>query len=210
MPEAKEDSRFRLTANGLRRPKGPMERVEAIALSRAREGDGEAFRRLVEEHGKKMFALAYRMTGNEHDAEDVVQETFFRAYRNLARYDSRARFSSWLHRIAANHAIDLLRRRKRWRTTDRAPSEPPAELVDGEPTPERAVFGREVRQRIAAAMAGLSPRERVAFVLRHHEGWSIAEIGRALGTRDNATKNHVFRAVQKLRRSLGPLVEKKP
>jgi RNA polymerase sigma-70 factor (ECF subfamily) len=185
-----------------------MQQAEAIALDRARDGDEEAFRLLVEEHGKKMFALAYRMTGNEQDAEDVVQETFLRAYRNLARYDSRAQFSSWLHRIAANHAIDLLRRRKRWRKADLDQLEETAPLRAANPDPEREVFGHEVQRRIEAGMEQLSPRERVAFVLRHHQGLSIAEIGRVLGTRENATKNHVFRAVRKLRRSLGSLVEK--
>ena len=73
----------------------------------------EAFRDLVEKHGRMVFRVAYRMTGNESDAEDVVQETFLRAYRNLDRYDSRASFATWIFRIAANCSIDVLRARKR-------------------------------------------------------------------------------------------------
>src|SRR2546425_75982 len=90
-----------------------MEESDADALALARTGDSEGFRVLVERHSRAVFRLAYRMTGNEHDAEDVVQEAFLRAYRRLHQYDQRARFSSWLHRIAANCAYDQLRARRR-------------------------------------------------------------------------------------------------
>src|SRR5688572_33063245 len=98
----------------------------AAALDRARQGDSEAFRSLVERHSRGVFRLAYRMTGNEQDAEDVVQEAFLRAYRNLVRFEDRARFASWLHRIAANCAYDVLRGRARRDEQDqrRASSEP--------------------------------------------------------------------------------------
>src|ERR671934_15809 len=85
----------------------------AAVLARARQGDSEAFRALVERHSRSVFQLAYRMTGNEQDAEDVVQETFLRAYKQLSRFESRAGFGTWLHRIAANCSLDLLRKRKR-------------------------------------------------------------------------------------------------
>jgi RNA polymerase sigma-70 factor (ECF subfamily) len=181
-----------------------MTGAHALAPERAREGDADSFRTLVEEHSQKMFRLAYRMTGNEQDAEDVVQETFLRAYRNMGRYESRAQLGSWLHRIAANYAIDLLRRRKRWRKADLGDLELRDPLTARAPGPEQAAFGSELGRRVREALCGLTPRERVAFVLRHHEGCSIREIGQVLGTRDNATKNHIFRAVRKLRAQLGP------
>ena len=81
-----------------------MEWAEQAVVERARSGDGEAFRELVERHSRPLFRLAYRMTGSESDAEDVVQETFLKAYRQLARFDGRASFGTWLHRIAANCA----------------------------------------------------------------------------------------------------------
>src|ERR1700740_3165454 len=81
----------------------------AAALARARRGDGEAFRELVERHSRSVFRLAFRMTGNEHDAEDVVQESFLRAYKQLGRFESRANFGTWLYRITANCAVDLMR-----------------------------------------------------------------------------------------------------
>src|SRR5688572_19070296 len=84
----------------------------AAVLARARHGDGEAFRALVEEHGRRAFQLAFRMTGNEQDAEDVVQESFLRAYRQLNRFEARANFGTWLHRIVANCAVDAIRARR--------------------------------------------------------------------------------------------------
>src|ERR1041385_4923363 len=94
----------------------------AIDLFRAQAGDSEAFRVLVERHSRSAFRLAYRMTGNQQDAEDVVQETFFRAYRQMASYDERASFGTWLYRIAANYSLDLMRARRR-RNDGQAPSE---------------------------------------------------------------------------------------
>ena len=82
-----------------------MDATEGTAvLARARDGDGEAFRALVEQHSRRVFQLAFRMTGNEHDAEDVVQESFLRAYRQLGRFEARANFGTWLYRIVANCA----------------------------------------------------------------------------------------------------------
>src|SRR5437867_5710145 len=87
----------------------------AAVLARARLGDSEAFRMLVEQHSRRAFQLAYRMTGNQQDAEDVVQESFIRAYRQLSRFEARAHFATWLHRIVANCSVDLIRsRRSRW------------------------------------------------------------------------------------------------
>src|SRR4051795_8735663 len=120
-----------------------MDATEAAAvLARARQGDGEAFQALVEQHSRSVFRLAYRMTGNEQDAEDVVQETFLRAYKQLGRFESRANFATWLHRIAVNCSIDLIRSRpKRESGQDAADLDligaPPATSKAVEASPER-------------------------------------------------------------------------
>src|ERR687898_3073938 len=88
-----------------------MPQSDAAAVALARDGNSEAFRALVERHSRAVYRLAHRMTGNAHDAEDVVQETFLRAYKQLARFESRANFGTWLHRIAVNCSIDLIRAR---------------------------------------------------------------------------------------------------
>lgn len=180
---------------------------EAEAVARARQGDTEAFRLLVERHSRDVFRLAFRMTGNEHDAEDVVQEAFLKAYRKLDAFEERARFGSWLHRIAANCAYDLLRARVRHdEHLDRGEGvegERVLTVRDVDPGPDRLAAGGEVRRRLQAAMARLSALERSAFTLRHVEGMSIAEISSALDLDTSAAKQSVFRAVRKLRQALG-------
>jgi RNA polymerase sigma-70 factor (ECF subfamily) len=178
-------------------------------LVRARAGDADAFRDLVERHSRAVFHVAYRVTGRVEDAEDVVQETFLRAYRQLDRFESRANFGTWLHRIAINCAVDLLRGRSRrevpeeQETLDRLGGE----LEGAMPSPERAMLGMEIRERIGSALERLTDMERAAFTLRHFEGLSIEEIGRTLGLRTNATKHSIFRAVRKMRQELKPFIE---
>src|ERR1035438_1813561 len=90
-----------------------MELSDGTYVTRARSGDSDAFRALVERHSRSVFRLAFRMTGNEQDAEDVVQESMLRAYKQLGKFDDRASFGTWLYRIAANCSLDLVRSRKR-------------------------------------------------------------------------------------------------
>jgi len=150
------------------------------------------------------------MTGNEQDAEDVVQESFLRAYRQLNRFDERASFGTWLYRIAANCSLDLVRSKKRRSEhiahTDPDMDDPVVTLPSNDPTPERIALSGEVRERVAEAMNELSATERTAFVLRHFEGMCIEEVSRVLECQPGAAKHSVFRAVQKLRRALEPVV----
>src|SRR5947207_4412508 len=106
-----------------------MDASEAAAvLARARQGDQRAFGALVERHSRSVFRLAFRMTGNEQDAEDLVQETFLKAYKQLHRFDGRSAFGTWLYRIAANCSLDLIRARK-----NRAERQTSANNNDGAP-----------------------------------------------------------------------------
>src|SRR5687767_4498457 len=172
-------------------------------LARARQGDSEAFCLLVERHSRAAFRLAFRMTGNEQDAEDVVQESLIKAYRHLGRFETRADFGTWLHRIVANCALDVIRaRQSRHKHTRAEPFEPSSAGASGLPGPERLAESSEVRRRVAAALDALSPLERAAFALRHYEGRTIGEIGRTLGLGTSAAKQAVFRAVHKLRAQL--------
>jgi RNA polymerase sigma-70 factor, ECF subfamily len=187
-----------------------MEWSDEAAAARAKAGDADAFRVLVERHSRPLFRLAFRMTGNEQDAEDIVQDTFLRAYRRIAKFDERASFGTWLYRITVNCSLDLVRARKR-RSEQSGPANPEMDdLIQSLPstgaTPDRMAMSGEARQRIAEAMEELSASERTAFVLRHFEGMCIDEVSRVLGCRPGAARHCVFRAVQKLRRALEPLV----
>jgi RNA polymerase sigma-70 factor (ECF subfamily) len=182
-------------------------------VTKARSGDADAFRVLVERHSRPLFRMAFRMTGNQQDAEDVVQESFLRAYRQLGKFDERASFGTWLYRIATNCSLDVMRSRKRRAKQEAGPEaelsgmeDPVLSLPSGDPTPERVAMSGQVRERVAEAMKELSASERTAFVLRHFEGMRIEDVSRVLGCQPGAAKHSVFRAVQKLRRALEPLV----
>src|SRR6202046_1088945 len=132
------------------------------ALEQARRGNRDAFRVLVERHATAVFRLAYRMTGNETDAEDMVQETFLRAWREIRRFDGRASFGTWLHRICANRTVDFLRARNRWQPAltsggdnPDAEHDPFRGLASDEPSPERAARSAEAGAMLEPALAAL-------------------------------------------------------
>jgi RNA polymerase sigma-70 factor (ECF subfamily) len=183
----------------------PITHGDEIAIDRARRGDRDAFRLLVDRHARPVFRLAFRMTGTENDAEDMVQETFLKAWKQLAKFDNRAAFGTWLHKICANCSLDHIRARKRKQDT-RAEGDPLAQVATGAPSPERLALSSEITGILTSALDELSDMERAAFVLRHYEGQSIEEISAALGVQPGAAKHSVFRAVQKLRQALEPVM----
>lgn len=172
-------------------------------------GDKEAYGLLVSAHSEAVFRVAFRITENEADAEEVVQETFLRGYRGLAEFDAKANFKTWIYRIAMNCALDVLKRRKTEAPVAIAEEfeeeRPVVQLADRGAGPERLLLDQEIEARRQKAMEKMTANERVAFVLRHMEGSSMEEIAAALGISPNTAKQAVFRAVQKLRRSLAPL-----
>jgi RNA polymerase sigma-70 factor, ECF subfamily len=184
---------------------------DAAQVAKMLAGDEEAFRPLVERYSQRLFRLAFRMTRSESEAEELVQETFLRAYRNLARFEARSNFGTWLYRICANCSLDQLRKRRNspdfQELDDPEGSLSANDLANPSPSPERMLLSAEIRNQMEKAIGQLTPTERTAFALRHHEGLSIEEISRVLGLRISATKNAVFRGVQKLRRALAPFAE---
>jgi RNA polymerase sigma-70 factor, ECF subfamily len=191
---------------------------DAIAIERTLAGERDAFRTLVERHSHNVFRLAYRLTGNQHDAEEVVQEAFLRAFQKLGQFAARANFGTWVYRIAANYSIDLMRRKRKeearrespaMSTQDNTEQDPLDLLPDAAPSPERQTQSLELRRQMEQALATLSHAERTAFVMRHWEGCGIEEIAAVLKSNSGAAKNTVFRAVQKLRQILEPLLEGK-
>jgi len=193
-----------------------MEVTDAAVVAQVLAGDRDAFRVLVERHSRSIFRVAYRMTGNQEDAEELVQEVLLRAYKSLGRFEMRSNFSTWLYRIAVNRTLDFLSARK---TQMQSKSDDAYQIADNpdpddsrqvqvpspSPGPDRVLLSGEVKSRLAQAMALLTPVERVAFTMRHMEGRSIEEIGQALNLKASAAKNSVFRAVHKLRQQLEPL-----
>jgi len=191
---------------------------DAMAVERTLTGDRDAYRLLVERHSRTVYRMAYRMMGNAHDAEEVVQESFLRGYQKLKQFAGNANFGTWVYRIAANYAIDRLRQRNAEEARRESPIKPGEESLevdpisqvrDMSPSPERLAGSAQLAERMRAALAELSPAERTAIVMRHWDGCGIEEIAAVLKSNSNATKNTVFRAVQKLRRALTPFLEGK-
>jgi RNA polymerase sigma-70 factor (ECF subfamily) len=192
---------------------------DALAVERTLAGERDAFRVLVERHSHNVFRLAYRMTGNQHDAEEVVQEAFLRAYQKLGQFAARSNFGTWVYRIAANYAIDRMRQKQKEDARRQSPSIDDKDGMDNDqmtrvpdraPTPERLTQSLELRKQMEHALAALSHAERTAFVMRHWEGCGIEEIAAVLKLNSSAAKNTVFRAVQKLRLALQPIVGTRP
>ena len=185
-----------------------MANDEARWVAQASAGDSAAFRRLVETYSSALFRVCARITGDKALAEDAVQEAFFNAYRHLREFDGRAAFSTWLHRIAVNAALEQMR--KRHRVEDALPegddgSDVFADAFEAPPGPDRHATSAEVGRDIAHQLSRMSTIERTAFVLRHHEGQSLEEISATLSLSTSASKQAIFRAVRKLRAALDPL-----
>jgi RNA polymerase sigma-70 factor, ECF subfamily len=172
-------------------------------------GDKEAYGALVVRHSHSLFRVAFRITGNEADAEDVVQEAFLRGYQKLEGFESRSNFSTWIYRIAVRCALDKVSGRKadeRSRVSEENdPEQDAVQVADKAADPERLLLSGEISALQQVAMQGLTATEQTAFVLRHMEDCSTEEIGAALGIAPNAAKQAVFRAVHKMRSRLSTL-----
>jgi RNA polymerase sigma-70 factor, ECF subfamily len=190
-----------------------MDKAENEVIGRILAGDRDAYRDLVEKHYQFAFRIAFRITGDSADAEEVAQESFLRAYTKLSTFRQDASFSTWVNRIAMNTAINLVERRKRepsrsgQANTTEDGLDPLMRIADNHAGPERLLLDGEAASLREAAMASLTPMERTAFTLRHMEDMPIAEIAEALRVPTNSAKQAVFRAVSKLRRTLAPAME---
>lgn len=168
---------------------------ERAWILRAREGDVEAFTRLVEAYQTPVYNLAYRMLGNSVEAEDAAQETFIRAYTRLHTYDPNRKFSSWLLSVASHYCIDRLRRRR----MTLLPLEDVAftgHLASDVGRPEETIVRGEKEAQVHQLLDTLPEDYRAAVVLRYWYDCSYQEIARILETTESAIKSRLFRARQ--------------
>ena len=186
-----------------------MGKNDRAAISAILAGDKEAYGALVMRHSQSLFRVAFRITGNEADADDVVLEAFLRGYRKLESFESRSSFGTWIYRIAVRCALDKIGVHRADETSRVAGADDPqqdeVQVADGAAGPDRLLLSGEITALQERAMHSLTPAERTAFVLRHMEDRTTAEIAAALGMEPNTTRQTVFRAVQKLRSRLAPL-----
>jgi RNA polymerase sigma-70 factor (ECF subfamily) len=194
---------------------GTVQRADEAALIRAAQrGDERAFEELVRLYDQGVLRLAYNVLRSTEDANDIYQEAYLRVYRNLHNFRFDCSFQTWLYRIVTNLCLDALRKRR-----VRKEESGTVETVDGavdrmasveeqrvHGNPQREVLAREMRERIDGALGGLTARERMVFELRHYHGMRLRAIGETLGSSEEAAKNCLFRATQKMRAALGDLV----
>jgi len=194
---------------------GAIERTDEKSLIRAAQrGDGDAFEQLVRSYDSNVLRMAYNLLHSEEDARDVYQEAFLRVYRKLPEFRFDSAFSTWLYRIVANLCLDQIRKRK-VRKEEPTSVETTAGEVDlfqmiperrADVDPQRQLMSAEVKNRIQAVLGNLSPRERLVFEMRHYQGLRLRAIGESLGVTEEAAKNCLFRATQKMRAALGDFV----
>jgi RNA polymerase sigma-70 factor (ECF subfamily) len=182
---------------------------DGALVAAAKRGDSQAFEELVSRHKQKVLAMAQRITNNREDAEDVVQESFHKAFLYLSNFQEKSRFSTWLTRIAMNEAFILLRRRRR--VFEVLPGSPDDDVnssseafVDQSPDPEESCWRRERTDLLTKAINRLGPKIRSTILLRDIEERSVEETAQILGTSTTAVKARVFQGRRKLRGTLKP------
>jgi len=183
----------------------------SLVLS-AQQGDMEAFRRLFDENKRKIFAIAYRYSHNQEDAEDILQETFIKAYQALDSFhtEDKNSFTSWLYRISINSSIDLLRKHRKMRdkyfdnddfskmSSDDAGSDP-----------EQQTQLQDVRNKISGVLNKLTARQRMIFILRHYQHFSTQEIAEYMSCSQGSVKKQLFRAVSAIKDHFKHLIPEK-
>jgi RNA polymerase sigma-70 factor (ECF subfamily) len=187
---------------------------ESALIRAAQSGDSRAFEELVRLYDQSVLRLAMNLLRSPEDANDIFQEAFLRVYKNLHTFRFDCSFHTWLYRIVTNLCLDALRKRKvrkeegtvvetREGTLDRMDTIE-EERADG--NPQRRLLSRELQAKIRNVLADLTPRERMVFEMRHYEGMRLRAIGDVLGTSEEAAKNCLFRATQKMRAALGEFI----
>ena len=194
---------------------GTTERLDEGALIRAAQhGDPEAFEQLVRSYDHNVLRMALNLLHSQEDARDVYQEAFLRVYRNLPKFRFDCSFSTWLYRIVANLCLDQIRKRK-VRKEEASSVETGSGQLDrfqflpeqrADVDPQRQLMSAEVNARVQEVLNRLTARERLVFEMRHFQGMRLRAIGDALGVTEEAAKNCLFRATQKMRAALGDFV----
>ncbi|MBZ5561117.1 MAG: sigma-70 family RNA polymerase sigma factor [Acidobacteriia bacterium] len=190
---------------------------EAAVVRRAQMGDSESFSILVKQYERRIYRLSYAVTKNAEDAEDVLQETFLKAYSSIGRFKVESRFYTWLVRIAMNESITKLRRKRApsWVSLDQpARSDEPIsasrDVEDWRDNPEESYSGTELRAILSKALLDLETRLRIVVVLRDIEGLSTEDTARVLGLSVAAVKSRLMRGRLQLRKRLSSWFERRP
>jgi len=184
---------------------------ETAVVLQAREGDAKAFSELVRRYEGKIFRLALHITQNREDAEDVLQETFLKAYEHLDQFQGNSKFYTWIVRIAVNQALMKLRKRKTDKTVsiDTGEDTVAREIAAWDENPEQQYSREEMNKILSSAVDSLAPPYRAVFVLRDVEDFSTEETAEALSLSIPAVKSRLLRARLQLRDKLTRFFKRK-
>ncbi len=178
---------------------------EDLALA-LKGGNEAAFDEIVRRYQGRVYAVAYRITTNREDALDVTQEALLKVYQKIDSWQPTGGFLPWMLRLTSNQAIDHLRRVKRKRHQELDESALNEYALDNEESGEentaKAVWAREIAERVDEALVVLSPTQRAVFVMRHYEGLALSDIAESLNCTVGSVKVHLFRAMRKLQKAL--------
>ena len=190
---------------------------DTILVRRAQQGDTAAFEELIRNYDRSVLRLAMHLTDSTEEAQDIYQEAFLRAYRNIGQFRFECSFYTWIYRIATNLCCDYLRRKQvhdrcayseRYSGENDGREEAVLDRVSDQragASPERAALNQELRKRILWALNKLSARERLVFELRHYEGLKLQTVASILSTSENTVRSTLFRATHKLRLRLAEM-----
>ena len=181
---------------------------ENISLDALRKGDKKAFAQLVKANSEAIYRLALRMLNDPQDAEDILQETFIKAFHYLPNFEGRSKLSTWLYRIAVNESLMHIRKKKPQVTSIDEENETdqgdlvPKQIIDWCCLPEDSLLTSETQEYISKAVQDLSPANRAAFLLRDISGLSTREAAQALEISESALKTRLLRARLEMRELL--------
>jgi RNA polymerase sigma-70 factor (ECF subfamily) len=184
--------------------------IEKMLIKKALKGDLQAFESLIIDYERKVYNIAFRMFGNEHDANDASQEIFIKVYKNLSKFDNKSSFSTWLHRLAVNTCIDEYRKIKRKTqknislddTVSVEDSNIPKQIADDSLTPEQVVIQEEKVMQVREAINQLKEEHKVIIILRDIESHSYDEIAQILDCSLGTVKSRISRARNALKKTL--------
>ena len=187
---------------------------ESELIRSAQRGDQDAFEQLVRLYDQNVLRLAFNLLRSVEDAHDIYQEAFLRVHKNLHSFRFDCSFHTWLYRIVTNLCLDALRKR-RVRREESSVVETSEGVVNRMDTveeerahgnPQRQLLSNQLGEKIQEVLSSLTPRERTVFEMRHYQGLRLKTIGEILGTSEEAAKNCLFRATQKMRAGLGDFI----
>jgi RNA polymerase sigma-70 factor (ECF subfamily) len=184
----------------------PVQSADEQLVALARTGDHKAFEELVERHKQKAYRIAFDFARDREEAKDLSQEAFLRAYTHLGKFDGRSAFYTWFYRILVNVCLDYKRRKQRTMAeefNETIENQVETSHASQKPaSPDQHVLARQLSRKVGAALEALPPKQRMAFILKNHQGLSIKEIAETMQTAEGTVKVHLHRAVTALRQTL--------